>query len=379
MELSKNLKTVLDNISDISNTAYGYAKSANDELNNTDKVLDEYVLFNGPFYFEFDDDVSSGDVNTTITLTAVGSPTASPTNLQWSYDKKRWYDYDNGLWLSKGTRVYLRSKAPNTYFTDINNYYKFSVTGHAIKIGGDITSLIKEDIIDNTKISTSLNRLFINNTLITDASNLNLPATILGVDSVYSNMFASNTGLKKAPKLPATTLTYNCYGGMFNGCTALTDAPALPATQLATSCYNWMFNYCSALSAAPDLPAETATPYCYQRMFCGCSNLVNPPKMELTTVAQGCCDVMFWYCSKLETAPYLPATTLAQGCYGGMFNSCTSLKSISAEFTDWNSAQSSTGNWVYNVGASGDFYCPSALPYETGNARIPASWTVHTH
>ena len=373
---------------DVANAISGKAEQTDvdaisGELVEVEEVLDNYTLFNGPFYVMYDGDEIAF---TNVRILAQGTPTAAPSSLQYSFDKKTWTNYtlsDNLTLNSSNPIVYFKSTAPNTFFTDNNNFYKIYASGSPsgtveVKVGGNVMSLIKPDYLDDVKISTSLNRLFYNETRITDASNLNLPASILDIDSVYSNMFAGCTKLKKAPKLPATTLRYNCYGGMFNGCTALTDAPELPATQLETFCYNWMFNNCSALSAAPALPATTATTYCYQRMFQGCVSLVNPPKMELTTVAQGCCDVMFWNCSKLETAPYLPATTLAQGCYGGMFNSCTSLKSISAEFTSWNSGNS-TGNWVYNVGASGDFYCPSTLPVETGNARIPASWNIVTH
>lgn len=367
---------------DVANAISGKAEQTDvaaisGELVEVEEVLDNYTLFNGPFYVMYDGDEIA---YTNVRVLAQGTPTVAPSSLQYSFDKKTWTNYtlSDGLTLnSSNPIVYFRSTAPNTFFTDNNNFYKIYSSGSPsgtveVKVGGNVMSLIKPDYLDDVKISTSLNRLFYNETRITDASNLNLPATILDVDSVYSNMFSGCTKLKKAPKLPATTIRYNCYGGMFNGCTALTDAPELPATQLANYCYNWMFNNCSSLSAAPELPANTAATYCYQRMFQGCTSLVNPPKMELTTVAQGCCDVMFWNCSKLETAPYLPATTLAQGCYGGMFNSCTSLKSISAEFTSWNSGNS-TGNWVYNVNASGNFYCPSTLPVETGNARIPVS------
>ena len=325
------------------------------------------------FYFEYADDWNP----VYISLNANGSPTASPTNLQWSYDRINWEDYtvEDSISIDPYSNRYLffRSKGPNTYFTNNNNFYKFNADGR-VKLGGNIMSLVDTDLLETT-LSTSLNRLFFENTNIVDASKLKMPATTLAVDSCYSNMFAGCTSLTKAPALPATTLRYNCYGGMFNNCTSLTDMPELPATQLENYCYNWMFNGCTALTGTVDLPATTAAQYCYQRMFQGCTILVDPPTMHLTTVAQGCCDVMFWNCSALTKAPDLPATTLAQGCYGGMFNSCSSLSSMSVGFTSW-TAVNGTGNWVYGVNGNGTFHCPSGLAEEHGNNRIPTNFTV---
>ena len=61
-------------------------------------------------------------------------------------------------------------------------------------------------------------------------------------------MFSGCTSLTTPPKLPATTLTDNCYYGMFFGCTSLTQAPELPATNLANNCYNFMFWGCTNLN-----------------------------------------------------------------------------------------------------------------------------------
>jgi len=69
-------------------------------------------------------------------------------------------------------------------------------------------------------------------------------------------MFAGCEYLKIAPKLPATTLAYNCYYSMFSGCLALEKAPdILPATTLANNCYQRMFYGCSMLKNTPILPA----------------------------------------------------------------------------------------------------------------------------
>jgi hypothetical protein len=61
-------------------------------------------------------------------------------------------------------------------------------------------------------------------------------------------MFYGCSSLTKAPELPATTLTENCYINMFNGCTSLTQAPELPATNLVNYCYSTMFYNCTNLN-----------------------------------------------------------------------------------------------------------------------------------
>ena len=92
---------------------------------------------------------------------------------------------------------------------------------------------------------------------------------------VFYGLFRDNTALTDASGLllPATTLTNACYQNMFNGCTALTAAPALPAKTLADYCYAGMFDCCKALTAAPVLPATKLAERCYSYMFNGCSNL----------------------------------------------------------------------------------------------------------
>ena len=146
---------------------------------------------------------------------------------------------------------------------------------------------------------------------------------------------------------------------LFNGATRITDASnlKLPATILAVDAvYRYMFMGCTGLKKAPKiLPAMTLTDQCY--------------------------DSMFRNCTALETTPYLPATTMKYRCYNQLFNNCTKVNSISAEFTSWGDASTDAwfGNWVTGVAASGDFYCPAALPNQTGNSKIPNGWAVHTH
>ena len=151
-----------------------------------------------------------------------------------------------------------------------------------------------------------------------------LPATALA-SHCYYNMFYRCTALIQAPELPATTLADSCYYSMFSSCTSLVNAPVLPATTLAQYCYNNMFSSCTSLVNAPVLPATTLAQYCYNNMFSSCTSLVNAPSLPATTLAQYCYNSMFNGCTSLVNAPALPATTLAQYCYNSMFNGCTSL------------------------------------------------------
>ncbi len=66
-------------------------------------------------------------------------------------------------------------------------------------------------------------------------------------------------------KLPATTLSVNCYSYMFNNCTSLKEAPELPAVNLASECYYYMFYGCEKLNKvicyAKDISAYNCTYY----------------------------------------------------------------------------------------------------------------------
>ena len=131
--------------------------------------------------------------------------------------------------------------------------------GFTCKAYGNIMSLLDEE---NFATKTDLPDqkyvfygLFRDNTALTDASGLLLPATTL-TDACYQNMFYGCTALTAAPALPATTLADACYYQMFRDCTALTAAPALPATTLAESCYFFMFRGCTNLSSVTCLATE---------------------------------------------------------------------------------------------------------------------------
>ena len=131
-------------------------------------------------------------------------------------------------------------------------FYMIKITGGtaSVKVYGNIMSLVDETGYETatTVAEKAFRHLFQDNSTLTDASGL---------------------------LLPAMTLAQECYGYMFEACGALTAAPALPATTLANSCYSNMFYGCTNLEAAPVLPAETLVTNCYQNMFNNCLKLAS--------------------------------------------------------------------------------------------------------
>ena len=216
--------------------------------------------------------------------------------------------------------------------TSITSYQGTIITGSGdgftCKVYGNIMSLVDEEgfaTATTLSVYNTFYRLFYENTTLTDASGLLLPATELAPDC-YDQMFMNCTHLTTAPVLPATKLVEKCYYRMFYNCTALTAAPELPATKLAAECYNQMFRLCISLTTVPsELPATELANSCYRSMFMGCTALTTAPVLPATTLAEYCYYQMFTNCTSLTAAPALPATELPANCYYQMFSSCTSL------------------------------------------------------
>ena len=200
-----------------------------------------------------------------------------------------------------------------------------------------------------------------------------LPATTLA-EQCYTSMFNGCTALTTAPELPATTLAARCYSSMFSDCTALTTAPALTATTLAVACYYEMFSGCTALTTAPALPATTLAETCYYKMFSRCTALTTAPELPATTLAGTCYLSMFENCTALTTAPDLPATTLAARCYEFMFSGCTNLNSVKCLATS--GFNTDTSSWLEGVAASGTFYLASGADWPQGASGIPRGWSA---
>lgn len=157
--------------------------------------------------------------------------------------------------VSAGDKVqfYGNGTSITAYLGTIDEgFYQIKITGGtaSVKVYGNIMSLVDETgyATATTVAEYAFQELFLNNSTLTDASRLLLPATTLAEDC-YSHMFYQCTSLTTAPALPATTLVNSCYSGMFQNCTSLTAAPVLPATTLVTACYANMFNGCSSLSS----------------------------------------------------------------------------------------------------------------------------------
>lgn len=214
---------------------------------------------------------------------------------------------------------------------------------------GNIMSLIYGDDFPDKQTDFRCSNFFKNCTSIIDASGLILPSA--STNSSYQLMFDGCTSLSKAPELPATALSEQCYVGMFHGCTSLLEAPELPATTLAHRCYGDMFGGCTSLIKAPSiLPASELYVDCYQNMF--------------------------YNCTSLTTSPILPAETLNTLCYNQMFYNCTSLNKVTCLATDI-SAQNCTKYWLYGVSQTGTFTKAASMnDWTTGDDGIPSGWTV---
>ena len=274
---------------------------------------------------------------------------------------------------------------------------------------GNIMSLVDEDNFPTAKTLTSdnaFNHLFNtsltdDNTSLTDASGLLLPATTLS-PNCYTSLFNRCTALTAAPELPAPTMAERCYSYMFFNCTALTVAPELPSTNLAVACYDGMFMNCDHLLAAPELPATTLANECYSSMFAGCFGLTTAtelpatdlayqcyfmmfnstaltvaPELPATTLAEKCYYGMFQGCHNLTVAPELPAPTLPNYCYTHMFADCSSLNSITCLATsgiNQGTPYTNTEDWVNGVATSGIFIADPNATWPTGNNGIPTNW-----
>ncbi len=276
------------------------------------------------------------DLTTPLTLEALTDGTVV-VNISGELSTGMKYSVNNGektlitttttIPVTAGDKVQFYGNGTSTQVYGDNPMVRLQGTAQT-KVYGNIMSLIDET--GYATLTTLPNQyyvfycLFCQNTTLTDASDLLLPATTLA-NGCYFNMFGGCTSLTTAPALPATTLAESCYYEMFYGCTSLTTAPALPATTLANYCYRSMFSGCTSLTTAPALPATTLANYCYEGMFYGCTSLTTAPELPATTLANYCYRSMFYGCTSLTTAPALPAATLAGYCYYEMFQGCTGL------------------------------------------------------
>ena len=233
-----------------------------------------------------------------------------------------------------------------------------------VKVYGNIMSLVDETGFETATALTgdfAFGRLFNGNTMLTDISDLQLPATNL-TRACYQNLFQGCTSLTTIPEalLPATTLANQCYQSMFWDCKGLTTLPEklLPATEMKPSCYATMFYQRTGLTTVPEklLPAETLAEWCYQSLFQGCYDLTTAPALPATNLANNCYFQMFYNCTSLTASPVLPATSLVTGCYQNMFENCSNLTVVTCLATTALNAENCTNSWLSGVAATGTFY-----------------------
>ena len=218
-------------------------------------------------------------------LEIAGLPGAPEMDLWYSYDKNNWTQFEIGVLDSStyevdthGTVITLANVGDKVYFKGNNDhgfcvfdeeaYYsypnEFIIREKNISVSGNIMTLMDETGEDNTLYENNFNKLFIDCYKLTDASELELPATVLA-PYCYSNMFTNWTEhtseLVGAPELPATTLAEFCYNGMFYGCTSLMTPPELPATILTVYCYYQMFFNCTSIKLSSTQTIPYNIPY----------------------------------------------------------------------------------------------------------------------
>ena len=122
--------------------------------------------------------------------------------------------------------------------------------------------------------------------------------------------------------------------------------------------------------------ADFCNPYCFDRLFSGNPTMIQAPRLPALKLARGCYREMFAGCTGLVEAPELPALKLAKDCYSGMFKDCTNLNKVKVNFTEWDSTQNNTWDWLKNTSATGTFIKPEALPEVFGVHEIPENWQV---
>lgn len=122
--------------------------------------------------------------------------------------------------------------------------------------------------------------------------------------------------------------------------------------------------------------ADFCNPYCFDRLFSGNPTMIQAPRLPALKLARCCYREMFAGCTGLVEAPELPALKLAKDCYSGMFKDCTNLNKVKVNFTEWDSTQNNTWDWLKNTSATGTFIKPAALPEVFGEHEIPENWQV---
>ena len=262
-----------------------------------------------------------------------------------------YYSTDGGTTWSSVTAV--KSSTVNTATIDTGETVIFKCTQNSLDTDWDAYNgfqCSKDYKVYGNAMSLIYGDNFTSNSEFASGSTYNLCA-----------LFREDTHLTDASNLilPALTATKDCYNGMFRGCTNLATAPKLPATTLVNNCYASMFEGCVNLEEAPELPAISLTSKCYHRMFCmNRNNKITTPKMT--------------------KSPILRAATLEISCYEEMFKGNGNLVEVTCLATTIRST--SVNGWLLNCSSTGTFKKAASMSsWPSGTSGIPSGWTVEDY
>lgn len=228
---------------------------------NVEPKIDELNTFFGNLYKDHEpltitmhDPSYSQGIRIYYQFTSVPAP---HFDLQYSYDKQTWYDFEyteaaGGVWSTTvayigngyaSDHVYIRGNNDTNYVDGGGGnicYFVFNMTDssitNAVKLSGNLYSIFRKEnywnILDFNSLggsnqygcyslfrNTGGMGKYVNN--IIDAGDLIMPAIKLK-NWMCSNMFRA-TSITRAPYLPATFLASSCYDRMFYSCPNLQE------------------------------------------------------------------------------------------------------------------------------------------------------------
>lgn len=137
--------------------------------------------------------------------------------------------------------------------------------------------------------------------------------------------------------------------------------------------YNIMSNNPELLSI-PKIANTDILGYGMAYSFWNCNGLTKVIIFKNTNFTLNSCIHMFNGCTSLTEAEIYVENNLTPSSLANLFINCTSLNKVILHAE--NSFTST--NWLKDVSATGDFYCPSTLTIPTDSASgIPTGWTRH--
>lgn len=164
-----------------------------------------------------------------------------------------YYNLNNGNWVSytENTSISMAAGDELRWFRFANttssvNVGQFTIIGD-VTLSGNINSFLSNDFENLTDISGYSGRYGIfgymfdnsrNTCHVTNAENLRLPATVLGVQA-YRGLLQS-TPIYTSPDIPKATMAQYCFGWMFNGCSNLNRINSYVETYSSSYFNSWV-------------------------------------------------------------------------------------------------------------------------------------------